>query len=219
MASRHNRGVKLFKVAVAIAVGYGIGSIPTGLWVGKLERGVDVREHGSGGTGATNVLRTLGAKPAALTLGLDAAKGATAVLVARMLGAGRAGEVSAGVSAMIGHSWPALAEFRGGKGVATAAGGLLAISPATAGISVLGGSIALATTRRASVGSLVAASSATAYAAINAKKDPAALAFSALATALIVARHRANVQRLIDGEEPTVNLHSRAPELPVESRA
>lgn len=193
---------------MATGAGYLIGSIPFGLLLGRAVRGLDVRDQGSGSMGTTNVLRAVGPGAAAATFALDVAKGAAAIRCARALDAGPAGEVTAGMAAMIGHSWPVFAGFRGGKSVATAFGVLLATSPEASVWAVTGGLTALATTRTMSVASLVAAGSATVGAGISAARggDAAPLVFAGLASTLIVARHSANVRRLLRGQEPRISL-------------
>ena len=192
--------------AVAVGLGYLIGSLPVGLWLGKVTKGVDVREYGSGATGATNVLRTLGPQAAAATFALDAAKGTTAVLLARGLTRDRATAAAAGIAAIAGHSWPMLAEYRGGKGVATALGALAAVSPRSAVWGFAAGVGSVAVTKRASVGSMTAAAVATLTTASAAqrRRSSVPLAFGCLATGIIVARHRENIRRLIRGTEPAL---------------
>jgi glycerol-3-phosphate acyltransferase PlsY len=197
----------------ATAAGYALGSLPVGLWLGRSIRRVDVRNFGSGSIGTTNVLRTLGPAAAATTFVLDVAKGSVAVLAARALGADAAGQGAAGFAAVVGHSWPALARFRGGKSVATAFGGLLVMSPLGAACAVATGIPALLTTRIVSVGSLSAAIGATAGSGVHwalGGGSGEAFAFTAGATALVISRHRANLRRLAKGEEPRVSLHRRA---------
>jgi glycerol-3-phosphate acyltransferase PlsY len=188
----------------ASAAGYLIGSVPIGLLAGKAIRGLDVREYGSGNIGTTNVYRILGPTAAALTFALDVGKGAGAVLVARRLGADPTGQAAAGVAAVIGHSWPVFAKFRGGKGVATSFGALLLVTPETTVYAVVGGVSALLLTRIVSVGSLSAAISAMLGATVHVIRtsDPIPLAFSAAASALIAYRHADNLKRLIRGQEP-----------------
>jgi len=194
---------------VGCAGGYLIGSIPVGLLLGRALRGLDVREHGSGNMGTTNVLRLMGPSAAALTFALDAGKGSAAVLLARRLGADKGGQAAAGLAAVVGHSWPILARFRGGKGVATAYGALIFVSPEGTAFAMVGGLSALAATRIVSVGSLSAAASAVIGAGVKATRsgERAPLAFAAGATALIFARHAGNIRRLLRGEEPRVSLH------------
>jgi len=190
------------------AAGYAIGSIPVGLLFGRTLRGLDVRDYGSGNIGATNVYRILGPAAAGLTFALDVGKGAAAVRLARALGADRPGAAAAGLAAVVGHSWPVFARFRGGKGVATGFGGLLLVSPEASAYAIIGGLSALGITRIVSVGSLSAAVSATAGGALRQLRsgDAVPLAFAALTSALLFVRHSDNLRRLARGEEPRVSL-------------
>lgn len=200
-----------FADIAATASGYAIGSIPVGVLIGRAIRGMDVREHGSGSMGTTNVLRLVGPTAAVATFALDVGKGSAAVLVARRLGADRDGQAAAGLAAVVGHSWPALARFRGGKGVATAFGAILFVSPDATVFAVAGGLSALALTRIMSVGSLSAAASAILGAGIEEARsgERAPLAFAAAAATLIALRHSANIRRLLRGEEPRVSLRRK----------
>ncbi|HEY0410861.1 MAG TPA: glycerol-3-phosphate 1-O-acyltransferase PlsY [Candidatus Dormibacteraeota bacterium] len=214
--------VGMLRGLAGCALGYSVGSVPVGLWLGRAARGLDVREHGSGSTGATNVSRVLGPAAGAAVFLLDAGKGAVAVQGARELGAGPRSRAAAGLAAVVGHSWPAYAHFRGGKSVATAFGALIVLSPPGAASAVAGGLTALLTTRIVSVGSLAAAGSATAGTAAAwalargegagapRRCRAAAFGFSALATGIILLRHSANVRRLLSGEEPRVALAGRS---------
>lgn len=195
--------------AGAAVAGYAIGSIPFGLLLGRVAaRGLDVREVGSGSMGSTNVLRAAGPRAAAATFALDVGKGTAAVRCAEALGASQAGQVAAGLAAVAGHSWPVFAGFRGGKGVATALGSLLVISPPAAGWAVGGGLTALATTRIVSVASLAATGFATVSAGVLAARGgrTAPLVFTGLASALIAVRHSDNVRRLVRGIESPISL-------------
>lgn len=197
--------------AGATAAGYVVGSIPFGLLLGRAARGLDVRETGSGSMGSTNVLRAAGPVAAGATFALDVGKGTAAVTCARAMGAGSGGQVAAGLAAMVGHSWPVFAGFRGGKSVATAFGALLPISPVVSAYAVAGGMTALLSTRIVSVGSLAAAGSATVAAGVaSARGGPRGpLIFTGLATALIALRHTDNLRRLARGLEPRVSLPRR----------
>jgi acyl phosphate:glycerol-3-phosphate acyltransferase len=194
------------------AAGYALGSVPVGLWLGRRIRRIDVRQFGSGSIGTTNVLRTVGPAAALTTFVLDVAKGSAAVLVARSLGASGGGQAAAGMAAVVGHSWPALARFRGGKSVATAFGGLLLMSPTGAACAAAVGLPVLVSTRIVSVGSLSAAAAATLGAGVHwALGGPASgFAYTAGAGAIVVVRHQANLRRLARGEEPKVSLRRRA---------
>jgi glycerol-3-phosphate acyltransferase PlsY len=197
------------------AIGYGIGSVPTGVIVSRLARGIDVRDYGSGGMGTTNVLRTVGPLAAGSVFALDVAKGTAAVLVARALGATDAGQAGAGLAAVVGHSWPVWARFHGGKSVATGFGALLVLSPEGALAAVIGGLTALAATRVVSVGSLAAAGSATAGAGAavvhGSRRGAWPFAYAAAATAVIAARHSDNLRRLAQGAEPRISFASLKP--------
>ncbi len=195
----------------AAVAGYVIGSIPFGLLLGRATRGLDVRETGSGSMGSTNVLRAAGPAAAGATFALDVGKGNAAVLCARAMGAGAGGEVAAGLAAMVGHSWPVFAGFRGGKSVATAFGALLAISPEVSAYAVAGGMAALLSTRIVSLGSLVAAGSATLGAGLTTVRGGprGPLIFAGLAATLIAVRHTDNLRRLARGLEPRVSLPGR----------
>lgn len=198
-----------------MAGGYVVGSLPVGLWLAKAIGNIDVREHGSGGTGTTNVLRTVGPAAAGTVFILDVAKGSVAVGMARRLGTDPGTQAAAGVAAVIGHSWPLFARFRGGKGVATAFGSLISLSGTGTASAVVGGVTSLALTRVVSVGSLAAATSATlgtAAAAVTRQGGAAAFGFCAAAAPLIAYRHRANIERLLRGTEPTLSFRrGRAP--------
>ncbi|MFZ2034247.1 MAG: glycerol-3-phosphate 1-O-acyltransferase PlsY, partial [Candidatus Dormiibacterota bacterium] len=187
--------------------GYLIGSVPFGLIVGKAVGGLDVRDFGSGNMGTANVLRTVGARAGAITFALDVAKGAGAVAIARRCGADPAAQAAAGLAACIGHSWPVFARFRGGKAVATAFGGLLMVSPEAAAWATAGGIGALAVSRTMSVGSLTATVTATFGAGLESTRrhDAVPFVFTALASALVVARHAANIRRIARGEEPRLS--------------
>jgi len=195
-----------------LAGGYAIGSIPIGVLVSRLAQGLDVRDHGSGSMGTTNVFRIIGPGAAALTFALDVGKGASAVTLARRLGASEAGAAAAGLAAAVGHSWPALARFRGGKAVATAFGALLLVTPTGSVVAIGVGLSALAATRIVSVGSLAAAAGAAAggayESAVTGRRVP--LGFTVAALALVTWRHRANIARLMRGTEPRLGIKRTA---------
>jgi glycerol-3-phosphate acyltransferase PlsY len=195
----------------AAGAGYALGSLPVGLWLGRRIRRIDVRNFGSGSIGTTNVLRTVGPAAALTTFVLDVGKGSAAVLVARGLGADAAGQAAAGFAAVVGHSWPALARFRGGKSVATAFGALALVSPVATACAVGTGLPALVATRIVSVGSLSAAVAATLGSGVHwaLGGKPEEFAFTAAAATLVVSRHHANLRRLVRGEEPQVSLRRR----------
>ena len=203
---------------IGLAIAYLFGSIPTGYLAGRLLRGIDIREHGSKSTGATNVLRTLGKWPALVVLLVDVLKGAAAIVFARwfypwlytlptMLGPQSQQSLVpwavclAGLAALLGHSRPIWLNFRGGKSVATGLGLLLAIAwPVGLGaVTVFG--VALAIFRIVSLGSILAA--LTAIALVCCLEQPLPYRLLVIAGSLyVIVRHRTNIQRLLVGTEP-----------------
>lgn len=181
----------------APALGYLLGSVPVGYLFGRL-RGVDVRRHGSGATGATNVARTLGLGPALLTVVLDALKGSLAAYLGLQLG-GAWGYAAAGIAAVAGHSWPVWLGFRGGKSVATGAGVLLVLHPAAVGLAVLVAAAFIVPTRYVSLGSIAGTLALASWIAATAPLPHKLTAV--LAGAIVLWRHRSNVQRLLTGTE------------------
>ena len=183
---------------------YLLGSIPAGFLVGS-SAGVDVRSAGSGNIGATNVARTLGWKKGLVTLFADVAKGFLPVMAAHLLDLGEAAAAAAGLAAFAGHLYPVFLRFKGGKGVATAAGVYLAAMPL--GILVVLGVFILSMLagRRVSLASMLAAVLAPAVAWVL--SYPAEVAWMSLVIGiLVVLRHRENIRRLMAGEEPRFNL-------------
>jgi glycerol-3-phosphate acyltransferase PlsY len=200
--------LKTFLVTV---LAYTIGSIPFGYLIVKAKAGTDIRTTGSGGTGATNVSRRAGKTAGLLTLLLDAAKGAVAVVLARMLLAqdGRLNWPFAlsVLAVIVGHIFPLWLGFRGGKGVATAVGAFLVLEPlAVALCGVLFLAIVLLT-RYISLASMLAALALPMFiwAEIKVKRSPdseSLLLFSSAAAALLILfAHRSNIERLLRGTE------------------
>jgi glycerol-3-phosphate acyltransferase PlsY len=198
--------ISIFVLLIPV-VAYLLGSIPFGLILAKLFGGTDVRKEGSGNIGATNVARVAGPLAGILTLLLDAAKGAAAVLLAgRYSNDSAMWMMIAGLAALVGHCFPIWLKFKGGKGVATAAGVYLALCPP----AFLGGLILFILVvgfwRYVSLGSISAALAMPLlmyflWAPHHA--SPPVITFGALAVAmLIVYKHEANLQRLVKGAEP-----------------
>ena len=194
----------MIAVLVALA-GYALGSIPSGVLVGRVYRGMDVRDYGSGKTGFTNTLRSLGWGAALIVALADAAKGAAPVLAGRLLFDDPWAAALGGVAAIAGHAFPVFAGFRGGRGVATAFGAFFAIAP-IAGLLLLAGCAALlAVTRYASLTSV--AGTAAGFVGLVALvvlggHDAQYLLFAAAAAAAIQLGHLGNMRRLLDGAEP-----------------
>jgi glycerol-3-phosphate acyltransferase PlsY len=182
-------------------LGYLFGSIPFGLLLTRLAGKGDVREVGSGNIGATNVLRAGGKGLAAATLVLDCLKATVAILIApRLFGLGTEGFAAAG--AMIGHLYPVWLKFKGGKGVATLLGVLIALLPPAAAVYALVWVAVLLIVRISSVAGIAAAASAPVTAAFlgNEAYFPMLLGFALL----VVWKHRANIYRLRAGTEPRI---------------
>ena len=185
----------------ALLLGYALGSIPFGLIVTRLAGKGDIREIGSGNIGATNVLRTGSKKLAALTLLLDAAKGAVAV-VAAAWAFGLPTIPYAATGALLGHLYPVWLRFKGGKGVATLLGILIPLLPFAALIYALVWLGLLLVGRISSVAGIIAAASAPITAFLVGRNDlfPMLLGFALL----VIWKHRANIARLRSGTEPRV---------------
>ncbi len=195
------------ELALAVAA-YLLGAVPFGLLIARLGGGVDLRRVGSGNIGATNVLRAVGKGAAALTLLLDLAKGALVVLVARAVGASTEGVALVAVAAVLGHVFPVFLGFRGGKGVATTLGAVLAAMPAV-GVLLLGIWLGVAVLGRYS--SLAALAAVVALPGLSWLLDgrlPLVVA-SGLLAVLVVARHHENIARLWRGTEGKIGQRAR----------
>ena len=189
-------------VALVIA-SFLIGAIPWGYVAGKASRGIDLRTVGSGGTGATNVLRTLGPRASAVVALLDIVKGLLPVIVARLAGFDANWVAAAAVAAVAGHCWSPFIGFKGGKGVATGAGAAVALFPPIL-LIVPVMAIVVWTTKYVSLGSLTAAGLATllamAFAAAGRLEWTAAAAILVI-SGIIAIRHEGNIRRLLTGSE------------------
>jgi acyl phosphate:glycerol-3-phosphate acyltransferase len=188
-------------------VAYLLGSIPFGLLLGRLFGAADIRKTGSGNIGATNVARVAGPAAGVLTLLLDAGKGASAVYGAsRFAHESATWTMLAALGVIVGHCFPVWLGFRGGKGVATAAGAFLVLCPfATLG-SILVFILVVAYWRFVSLGSISAAAALPLlvyFLWAPGHAPPYAITFGTLAAVLLVVyKHDANIQRLVQGEEP-----------------
>jgi glycerol-3-phosphate acyltransferase PlsY len=205
--------ITLTEITIPVAA-YFLGSIPFGLLLAKLFGGTDVRKAGSGNIGATNVARVAGPLAGILTLLLDAAKGSAAVvLAARLTNESAIWMMVAGFLALIGHCFPVWLRFKGGKGVATAAGVFLALCP----LAMLGALslfiLVVVFWRYVSLGSVAAAAAIPLlmyllWAPHHA--PPHVVTFGSLAIAmLVIYKHDANIQRLVEGEEPKFSFRKK----------
>ncbi len=204
------------RCAGALIAAYLLGGIPWALIIGKRFYDIDPRTHGSGNLGATNVFRLLGARAAVATLLLDAAKGSAAVFLAMVVVPTEPSHlvwewtrVLAMAAAVLGHSYSPYIRFKGGKGVATSAGALFVLTPLVATIELLLFAAVVVSTRMVSLASIVAA---LVYPLLVLKfypgDVPLTVAVFGLA-ALVLWRHRANMVRIVRGEENRVSLSRR----------
>ena len=195
-------------ILLAAVLGYLLGAIPFGLIIGRLTKGIDLREYGSHRTGATNALRTLGTPAAAAVFLLDVAKGVVAVLLARLLFAGDPlvewAAAVAGVAAIVGHNWSLFIGFTGGRGVATSAGALGATSIWTLLIVAPVVALVIWRSRYVSLGSVTGALAspvATAVLAATGAATVQAIAYALASGLLVTVAHADNIGRLRAGTE------------------
>ncbi|HXX62442.1 MAG TPA: glycerol-3-phosphate 1-O-acyltransferase PlsY [Bacteroidota bacterium] len=216
----------MLSIGIIAILSYLIGSIPTSIIVARRQRGIDIRQHGSGNAGGTNVLRVLGWKAGVFVILIDMAKGlfATMVLARLMYGpipfANRTPfddftvvQIIAGCAAILGHVWTLFAGFRGGKGIATAGGMLLGIAPVDVAVSFGVFTVVFLISQYVSLGSL---SAAVAFPLtmffrenvfmVDIEGYRTLIFFSIGISALIVFTHRANIGRLIAGKESRISL-------------
>ena len=205
-------------VAVVV-IAYLLGSIPFGLIIGKLTKGVDIREYGSGKTGATNLMRVAGTKLGVLTIILDVVKAGGAVMLAGVIINSSKGvltldgvsiywqhvaQAAAGLAAVAGHNWPIFAKFRGGRGVTAYFGTLFAICPPAGIFGAEVVAIAALRSRHMSVGSILGALASWCLMVpltIVYDLSPIYLAYGLAVIALLVYRHQDNIKRIRQGTE------------------
>ena len=199
-----------------IFLAYLLGSIPTAVWVGRKFHGIDVREHGSKNAGATNTFRVLGRKSGWFVLIIDVLKGLFAAILPLLFKTEYADnqllffQLSTSFVCIIGHVYPVFAQFRGGKGVATALGIIIGLNPFSAGISLLIFLIVFLASRYVSLGAIITSIAYPFISYFVVKEDAKSMiVFTVLLGALIVLSHRKNIKRLINGEESRMNLSKR----------
>ena len=187
----------------SLILGYLLGSLPSGWLAGRWLKNIDIRELGSGSTGATNVLRQVGKGPALVVFLIDVGKGAAAVLIARDLGLGDWIQVLAGLTALAGHIWPVWLGFKGGKAVATGLGLFLGLAwpvgLASFGVFLL----TLWLFRIVSLSSVLAALSLPLL-MIRFSGIGSYILIALVAMGLVLWRHRSNLSRILEGSEPKI---------------
>ncbi|MCH2512972.1 MAG: acyl-phosphate glycerol 3-phosphate acyltransferase [Chloroflexi bacterium] len=192
------------RYSAVLPLAYLLGSISWGYMLLQWKMGVDVREFGSGRTGMSNVLRTGGAKSAVVVLTLDIGKGVMAVVLAREVIGTNGAEVAAGLIVLAGHNWPVFLQFKGGRGILTALGGLALMVPVAAIIATATFLTVIALSRYISLGSVIGvtigalAILALALAGVN---SGTYMVYGFIACAMLVWQHRDNLQRIRDGNE------------------
>ena len=196
--------------ALAVIIAYALGNINPAILIGRLH-GVDIKKEGSGNAGTTNVLRVLGKKAAAETLLVDIGKGVVAVLIGKLIGGmimtdpGLLGAWCA-LAVFCGHIWPAAFGFKGGKGIATGFGSIVTACPPVGGIILLVAIVGMILTQRVSVGSVAAALTLIVAGFYFA---PSYGIYFAIMGLIAIWKHRANIGRLIRGEEPKISFKKK----------
>ncbi|MBI4931200.1 MAG: glycerol-3-phosphate 1-O-acyltransferase PlsY [Bacteroidetes bacterium] len=198
---------------------YLFGSLPSAVWIGKIFYGIDVREHGSGNAGATNVFRVIGKRAAVPVLICDILKGWIAVklsfFVADMVGKEEfiSLQLTLGAAAIIGHIFPVLASFKGGKGVATLLGVTLAIHPLSAVVGIFVFVFILLVSHYVSLGSILAGLSfPVSLMILFPASSPTLVLFSLLTPAILLVTHQKNIERLLKKEEAKIYLFRKKKE-------
>ncbi len=192
------------RYSAVLPLAYLLGSVSWGYMLLQWKMGVDVREFGSGRTGMSNVLRTGGAKSAVVVLTMDIGKGVMAVVLAREVIGTNGAEVAAGLIVLAGHNWPVFLQFKGGRGILTALGGLALMVPVAAIIATATFLTVIALSRYISLGSVIGvtigalAILALALAGVN---SGTYMVYGFIASAMLVWQHRDNLQRIRDGNE------------------
>ena len=199
--------MEILRYAAVIVLGYLVGSFPTGYLVARMWKGVDPRQHGSGRTGGTNILRAAGKKAALLTVIGDLSKGALAVLLARTVVGTDSAAVLAGLAAVLGHNRSIFLRFRGGAGSMTNVGVVLAMAPHVVPFMAAAALVAALLSRIASVASIAAAAAMVVVlvgAFFLSLTSAACVVYGVLACALIIFELRPNIERLRSGSERRV---------------
>ena len=215
----------MIALGVVLLLSYLVGSIPSSIWVGKIVKGVDIRNHGSGNAGATNTFRLLGWQPGVAVLAIDFLKGfASSYWISQLayhIGSGPVSmfefwslasflSITCGIAAVVGHMFPLYANFDGGKGMATAGGMLCGIEPVSVGIAAVFFLIVLLTSRFVSLASLVAAFVYPLVLVVlrygySWDIDGSILIFAGFIGLAIIIKHKGNIKRLLNGTENKIS--------------
>lgn len=189
---------------ILIPVAYVLGSIPFGVYIGRIFGGIDVREYGSGNIGMTNVLRAVGLPAAIIVLVLDMSKAIIVVIIARILSNSYTLEALSAVTVLVGHSWSVFSGFRGGKSTASGYGVLFALAPIAGIVASIVGFSLIIFTRYVSLGSIAAAilgCGTLIVLSVTGNVPFEYIWFGLIGGPIVVIRHKDNISRLLNGEE------------------
>jgi len=198
-----------------LILAYLLGSIPSAVWIGKLIKGIDIREYGSGNAGTTNAIRFLGLKNGIIVFIIDFSKGFAAVFLSRIYTPDIDNEnflllfrFALAFFAVIGHIFPVFAKFKGGKGIATLTGSTIALMPIPVLLCIMIFTIVFIISYTVSISSMIAAITLPIMCFIFARyTDTSHLIFSAIVAIIVIITHRNNIIRLLNGTEPKLNIN------------
>ena len=197
----------MLSIVLGATMAYLLGSIPSGLWIGRKFFQIDIRQHGSGNLGATNSFRILGKKAGSIVLLMDLLKGSISVLLLKQMDLHGVSPLIIALFAVIGHTYPLFANFKGGKAVATFAGVILAYQPVLFLIGLGIFILTLAISKMVSFTSMLTISIGVLLSLYF--QDMVLTTIALLADIFIMYRHRTNIQRILNGTEPKVDIFKR----------
>ena len=197
----------MLSIFLGAMMAYLLGSIPSGLWIGRKFFQIDIRQHGSGNLGATNSFRILGKKAGTIVLLMDLLKGSISVLLLKQMDSHGVSPLIIALFAVIGHTYPLFANFKGGKAVATFAGIILAYQPVLFLVGLAIFIVTLAISKMVSFTSMLTISIGVLLSLYF--QDIILTIIALLADIFIIYRHRTNIQRILNGTEPKVDIFKR----------
>ena len=197
----------MLSIVLGATMAYLLGSIPSGLWIGRKFFKIDIRQHGSGNLGATNSFRILGKKAGSIVLLMDLLKGSISILLLKQMDLHGVSPLIIALFAVIGHTYPLFANFKGGKAVATFAGVILAYQPVLFLIGLGIFILTLAISKMVSFTSMLTISIGVLLSLYF--QDMVLTSIALLADIFIIYRHRTNIQRILNGTEPKVDIFKR----------
>ena len=197
----------MLSIVLGATMAYLLGSIPSGLWIGRKFFQIDIRQHGSGNLGATNSFRILGKKAGTIVLLIDLLKGSISVLLLQQMDLHGVSPLIIALFAVIGHTYPLFANFKGGKAVATFAGVILAYQPVLFLVGLVIFIVTLAISKMVSFTSMLTISIGVLLSLYF--QDIVLTIIALLADIFIIYRHRTNIQRILNGTEPKVDIFKR----------